>query len=79
MGDRTRGLYNKFIVRRTDGSSEIGGRHYCCSYFVLDVDHDPHAIAALKAYALGCADEYPLLSRDLKMVIDAMLARRGEK
>lgn len=27
MGDKTRGLYNKFNVTRSDGSSDIGGKH----------------------------------------------------
>ena len=65
MGDRTRGLYSKFEVCRTDGSSEPGGKHHGCEYFVLDLTHDKHAAAALRAYAASCATEYPLLSADL--------------
>lgn len=45
--DTEQGLFQKFEVRRTDGSSEPGGKHEGCEYFVLDVDHDPHAEAAL--------------------------------
>lgn len=66
MGDPTRGLYNKFEVRRVDGSSEPGGKHHGCEYFVLDLTHDKHAPAALLAYANSCAAEYPLLAADLR-------------
>lgn len=64
--DKTRGLYNKFEVRRVDGSSGLGGKHHGCEYFVLDVTHDPHAAAALAAYADSCEAEYPLLAADLR-------------
>ena len=66
MGDKTRGLYEKFIVTRTDGSSEPGGKHENCNYFVLDLDHDPFAKAAIKAYWEACKSEYPLLAKDLE-------------
>lgn len=49
-----RGIYRKYELRRTDGSSEPGGKHEKCSYFVLDITHDPHAIPALEAYAQAC-------------------------
>ncbi|MEE8386155.1 MAG: hypothetical protein V3S01_09575 [Dehalococcoidia bacterium] len=71
MGDRSRGVYLKYEVHRTDGSHEPGGKHYGCRYFVLDVDCDPHAVAALRAYADSCAAEYPRLSLDVKrMALD---------
>ena len=66
MGDKTRGIYNKFQVTRTDGSSNPGGKHHGCFYFVLDIDHDPHAIPALEAYAASCAADYPLLALDIR-------------
>ena len=66
MGDKTRGLYNKYRVERLDGSSDIGGKHYGCEYFVLDLTHDKHAKAALLAYAESCKTEYPLLAKDLR-------------
>jgi hypothetical protein len=65
MGDKTRGLYNKFTVTRTDGTSAPGGKHDGCEYFVLDLTHDKHAAAAIKAYANSCRAEYPLLAADL--------------
>ena len=75
MADTMRGLYDKFIVRRTDGSSEPGGKHGDCEYFVLDLDHDPHAQAAILAYAKSCDASHPLLARDLRA--KAMLCEFG--
>jgi hypothetical protein len=66
MGDETKGLYEKFDVRRTDGSSAPGGKHHGCEYFVLDLAHDKHATAALRAYADSCEAEFPLLAADLR-------------
>lgn len=68
MGDRTRGLYEKYRVERTDGSSAPGGKHDGCQYFVLDTSCDPHAIPALLAYAQSCKADYPLLARDVKLL-----------
>jgi hypothetical protein len=66
MGDRTRGIYQKFIVERTDGKSAPGEKHDGCEYFVLDATHDPHAKAALLAYAESCKADYPLLAQDVR-------------
>lgn len=63
---RTRGLYDKYRVERTDGSSAPGGKHEWCRHFVLDVGCDPHAIPALLAYAESCQRDYPLLARDIR-------------
>lgn len=65
MGDRTRGLYGKFRVRRTDGRDGPGQKHDGCDYFVLDLTHDPHAMSAIRAYAAACRGDYPLLAADL--------------
>lgn len=64
MGDPTRGLYEKFTVRRNDNSP----RHDGCKYFVLDLTHDTHSVAALAAYADSCEAEYPLLAADLRRI-----------
>lgn len=64
--DKERGLYNKFNVTRTDGSSGPGGKHESCMYFVLDLAHDPHAMPALTAYANSCERDYPKLAWDLR-------------
>ncbi len=65
MGDKTRGLYDKFTVTRTDGQSEPGQKHDGCQYFVLDVTHDPFADETLQTYANVCRREYPLLAKDI--------------
>lgn len=67
---RTTGLFHKFNITRVDGTHVEGGKHYGCDYFVLDLTHDHHALAALDAYADSCAIEYPVLSRDLKNKLD---------
>lgn len=72
MSDKTKGLYNKFDVRRADGSSEKGGKHHGCEYFVLDLSHDPHAPAALVAYADSCEPDYPQLAADLRRKLVAV-------
>lgn len=73
MTDKTKtGLYNKFVVTRTDGTSEPGKKHEGCEYFVLDTTHDKHAYAALLAYAESCEPEYPALARDLSIVAHLM-------
>lgn len=73
--DRSTGLYEKFRVERTNGSSGPGGKHEHCEYFVLDLTHDEHAYAALTAYATSCADDFPQLSIDLREIATAMAKR----
>lgn len=68
MGNRDKGIYEKFKVVRTDGSSRAGKKHEHCAYFVLDLQHDKHALAALRAYAKSCRAEYPQLAADLDAV-----------
>lgn len=60
------GLFRKFDVRRVDGSDQLGGKHHGCRYYVIDVDHDPYAAAALGAYADACKESHPELARDLR-------------
>lgn len=79
MGDRTRGIFHKFNVSRVDGTSAPGGKHDGCFYFVLDLDHDPHAKAALKAYADSCRADYPKLAEDLDVnVAQCAFGKPGE-
>lgn len=68
MNDKTRGIYRKFDIQRTDGSSELGEKHHHCRYFVLDLEHDPFAVPALKAYATACRKTHPQLSHDLHYI-----------
>ena len=72
MSDKEKGLYGKFNVTRTDGSSDFGGKHYNCSYFCLDLEHDKFSIPALRAYAEACQDEYPRLASDLIITASRM-------
>lgn len=65
MSDNQRGIYSKFHIERTDGSSAPGGKHERCAYFALDLEHDPFAIPALKASAAACAETHPELARDV--------------
>jgi hypothetical protein len=66
MSEKTKGLYNKFFVIRTDGSSEKGCKHHNCHYFVIDITHDKYAKYALNAYADACEAEFPNLANDLR-------------
>lgn len=76
MGEKNRGLYGKFYVERVDGTSEPGKKHDGCDYFVLDLTHDKHAYAAVRAYIDSCRVEYPLLADDLTEKCREMEARR---
>jgi hypothetical protein len=72
------GLYQKFIVERVDGRSAPGEKHAGCQYFVLDLDHDQYAAAAIRAYAGACRPTLPELSADLLAIAgptDADVAR----
>lgn len=60
------GLFRKFDVRRVDGSDAPGAKHDGCRYFVLDVDHDPHSVPALVAYAAAVEATHPQLAKDLR-------------
>ncbi len=66
--DKAKGLYNKFTVFRTDGTDLPGKKHSGCQYFVLDLTHDPHAIAAIRAYANSCRNDFPALAADLDCI-----------
>lgn len=84
MNNAEQGLYHKYHVTRTDGSSAVGCKHEHCEYFVLDLTHDPLAYDALTIYAANCRDKYPLLYRDLceklRVMHEAQVAhfRRGD-
>ncbi len=59
------GLYEKFEVYRTDGKDQLGEKHDGCVYFVIDLTHDKHGAAAIRAYAEACQNELPHLASDL--------------
>ena len=60
--DEARGLYHKYYVERLNDPT---GKHDGCEYFILDLNHDKHAYAALLAYILSCRKEFPSLADDL--------------
>jgi len=66
------GAYQKFTVERTDGSSAPGEKHDGCSYFVLDLNHDPFAAAALAAYAGACKATHPKLADDCHLMAEGV-------
>lgn len=66
--DKTKGIYRKFNVERVDGSSGPGRKHEHCRYYVLDLDHDSHAPAAIRAYADSCRADYPALAADMDAI-----------
>ena len=70
IDDTNCGIYKKFSVRRTDGSSDKYRKHAVCEYFVLDWKHDPFTIPAMKAYAAACKSKYPELASDILDYID---------
>lgn len=63
---KDRGIYGRFKIERTDGQSARGRKHEVCSYFVLDLTHDPHAIPAVMAYAESCEANFPKLAAHLR-------------
>jgi hypothetical protein len=63
------GIYRKYNVTRTDGSSAPGGKHEHCGYFVLDLEHDEFAIPALLAYVKACRKTKPELANDILAII----------
>jgi hypothetical protein len=67
--DATRGLYRKYDVKRTDGSSGPGGKHEHCAYFVLDLEHDEFAIPALMAYRDAARKSHPQLAEDIDAIV----------
>jgi hypothetical protein len=60
------GMFRKFDVYRYDGEHRQGGKHHGCRYFVLDLTHDQHAPAAMRAYASDCRATHPVLADDIE-------------
>lgn len=56
-----KGLYNKYIIQKVDGTPIDPS----ANYFVLRLDTDPHARAAARLYANRIYHENPLLSEDI--------------
>ncbi|WP_186215998.1 hypothetical protein [Burkholderia gladioli] len=58
-------VHNEPAMPRGPCDCAPGGKHHGCEYFVLDLQHDVHAGAALAAYARSCSTTHPALSADL--------------
>lgn len=67
-------LHGKFVVTRTDGSSENGGKHEWCSYFVLDLGCDPAAIPAIRAFCDAAREGRPRLVASIEREILSLVA-----
>lgn len=78
LNNQERGIYQKFIVNRTDGQDAPGEKHHGDEYFVLNLTTDKHAIPALAAYAELCAAEYPKLADDLRGKIAEYVLKKSE-
>jgi hypothetical protein len=68
-----RGIYRKYDVRRVDGQDAEGCKHHGCRLFVLDLDHDPHAVLAIRAYAVACRKTQPQLADELTVIANAKI------
>ncbi len=66
------GVKKKYQVKRLDGKDCRGGKHENCAYYVLDLNHDRYAVAALEAYANACRLDYPELAGDIDEWVDFM-------
>lgn len=77
--DKERGLFEKYfvrkIVRAADGSTSLAKPGPC---FVLSYATDPHARAALAAYADSCAEDFGPLAEDLKRELERTAPCTGE-
>ncbi len=71
------GLTRKFSVMRLDPASQR--RHHTCRSFVLDLDHDPHALPAIEAYVASVADQEPKLAADLERIVEEVRGREADQ
>jgi len=67
----TRGLYQKYIIEKADGSPTDPK----AVYFVLRLDTDPAAREAASAYASACQEANSQLASDLWALVDEIERR----
>lgn len=72
-------IYKKYHVERTDGESGPNGKHQFCKYFVLDMNCDPYAVTALRAYADACQETHPTLAADIRSRLPELGATENVK
>lgn len=70
----SKGLYAKYIVKHVDDSE---GKHDDCSFFVLDLTHDPYARMAARSYAIVCKETNPTLSKELMLHVSNLTIKAG--
>lgn len=68
VGWRKGGLANKYNITKTDGSPTDPK----AKYFVLRLDTDPHARAALVKYIKSVEKDNPELSSDLVRLLESI-------
>lgn len=74
--DRQRGLYRKYELYRVREDGNGYSRVLVTDpFFVLRYTTDPHAAAALAAYADSCEAEYPVLAAELRELLRSQGAR----
>ena len=64
--EKQKGLYRKYRIEKTDGSTTDPK----AQYFVLRIDTDPHARVALGAYTMSVFIDNPQLACDLAAWLD---------
>jgi hypothetical protein len=64
---RSRGLYEKYLIKKTNGNPVDPEARY----FVLRYDKDPHAWRALAWYARDVSNDNPKLHDDLEIQLRA--------
>lgn len=71
---KLRGIYGKYVIAKTDGSSVDSNAHY----FVLRLDTDPAARTAALAYADACERSNPELAAGLRRVVRKFVSSMEE-
>jgi hypothetical protein len=74
----SRGLHDKYEIKRVDGTDKPGGKHENCRLFPLDLDHDPAARVAAKAYAEACRETRPNLAHELDVLLALIEQELGD-
>jgi hypothetical protein len=73
------GILPKFVVRRADGSSRVGERHFEEWTFVLTPQTCRFSRSAVRHYAKECASNFPVLSAELVAKMDEFDRLDGER
>lgn len=68
MDDTARGVYGKYVISKADGSAV--DPEAC--YFVLRLDVDPAARAAMRAYADAVRDDNEEMADDIEACLDEL-------